>query len=231
MRTSNFVPGLCLFLLTGLFASEAKAQYRNKTLGFDLSYMAITKPGMKDAFGQPLSAGNRGDRLTRGIRLGGEGSFKLHRDHWWFSTRLDLMSLMFAKPRGTSIEEVSEALAAETLGFNMGLEGLVGVRYYFLTDRVRPYLQLGVSYMHIFSFGSANSATCTNATICTEGLSYGDSLMPRRNFVGFHASPSIEFIVARDVALHVILDYARWVVFRGKGNNVFTGGLGVTLFG
>ena len=222
---------LSLFALLVLVASPAKAQYRNKSLGFDLSYMGVLKPPITGADGLVLDPGDRGDRITRGIRLGGEGSFKLHRDHWWFTARLDVMSFMYGNPQGDSFNEIAERLAKQKLGFNMGLEGLGGVRYYFFTDRVRPYLQLSLSYLHIFSFGSAASSPCTNDNVCDGTVSFGDALMPRRNFLGLHASPSIEFIVSRDVAIHVILDYARWVVFRGKGNNVFTGGLGVTLYG
>lgn len=231
MSPRHFVALCGLVAALALPSRPAFAQYRNKSLAFDVSYMAFTKPSLTDSSGVAIDEGGRGDRFTRGIRLGGEGAFKLHRDHWWFVPRLNLMALMFGRPQGDSLEEMADRLASDKLGFNLGLEGQAGVRYYFLTDRIRPYLQISLSYLHVWSFGSASSSSCTDTLLCTEADTYVEELMPRRNFMGVHVAPSIEFIVARDVALHVILDYTRWVVFRGVGNNVFTAGLGVTLFG
>lgn len=231
MRLLRPLPALCLLVFATLTASPARAQYRNREFGMDFSYMLVQKPPMTDKLGLPLRMGDRGNRLARGLRLGGEASFKLHRDHWWFSSRLDVIDYMFAKPTGDSIDQRAELLAAQQLGFNMGLEGLLGVRYYFLTDRVRPYLQVSMSYQHIFSFGSGASERCTDPTVCAEQGTYGNELMPRRNFLIVHAAPGIEFVVGRDVAVRVLVEYARWLTFRGKGNNVFTGGVGFVLYG
>ena len=226
---------LALLVALFLWPLPAWAQYRNHSIGFDFSYLQILKPSVL-AGGALLDPGARGDRLTYGLRLGGEYNVKLHRDHWWLSTRLNLLDVAFRRPGFNNADQAAETLAALNLGFNMGLEGMLGLRYYWLTDRFRPYLQVSLGYMHIFSFGSQASAACADTGgfgLCNtaNGDTYSDDLMPRRNFMPLHVSPSFEVIVARDVALHFILDYSRWIVFRGRGNNVFTLGFGGTFFG
>jgi hypothetical protein len=232
----------CFLALVALLAlpATAHAQYKNKSFGVDVSYQLITKPNI--TAGRPLQVvprGDRGDRLHDGIRVGGEGSFKLHHDHWWFNTRLDLSFLGYghglsASP--TSLEGQADLLGSQNMGLNMGVDGQVGVRYYFLTDHFRPYLQGSISYMHIFSFGANASQLCPDSVLCVDATgtnsgSYGDNFMPRTNIFAVHVAPSFEVILRRDLALHVILDYQRWVVFRGKGNNVFTMGAGLTFYG
>lgn len=229
---SAFVSTWLLSVVVLAWPSLAQAQYRNRNLGFDFSYMALTKPSAYDRSGIVSSPGGRGNRLSWGLRLGGEYNFKLHRDHWWFDTRFNLMSLSFTRPGLADANQLSQTMGANLLGFNFGIEGLVGLRYVFLTDRFRPYLQLSLGYMHIFSFGSNASASCAvGSELCDGASTNQDALMPRRNIMPLHVSPSIEWILSRDVALHIILDYSRWVVFRGRGNNVFTLGLGLNFFG
>jgi hypothetical protein len=116
----------------------------------------------------------------------------------------------------------------------MGVDGQVGVRYYFMSDHFRPYLQVALGYLHIFSFGANATAPCYEDICSIYGAgssSYADNFMPRNNFLTVHVSPSAEIIVRRDLGLHLILDYQRWVTFRGRGNNVFTFGAGLTFYG
>ena len=227
-------PLLLLCATLGLMAAPraAQAQYKNKALGFDLSYQLISQPSITASDGSYLAAADRGDRLHDAIKLGGEGSFKLHHDHWWFNARVDLALLGFGRPSGDDPVAVADQLAASSLGTNLGLGALAGVRYYFLTDHFRPYLQLSLSYMHIFSFGSLANATCafTDGGVC-DGGTYEDEFLPHTNILAVHVAPSFEFVVARDVALHLILDYQRWLVFSGQGNNVFTVGGGLIFYG
>ena len=226
---------LCATVGLCVAPSTAQAQYKNKALGFDLAYQLISQPSITTGDGNNLTylaAGDRGDRLHDAIKLGGEGSFKLHHDHWWFNARADLSLLGFGNPSGDSPDAIADRLAGSSMGTNLGLGALAGVRYYFLTDHFRPYLQLSLSYMHIFSFGSLASATCsfTDSGVC-DGGTYGDEFLPHSNILAVHAAPSFEFIVYRDVALHLIIDYQRWLVFSGQGNNVFTLGGGIIFYG
>lgn len=223
---------LCVSLGLVAVPKQAQAQYKNRSLGFDLSYQLISKPTIYAADGNYLPSSGRGNRLNNGIKLGGEGSFKLHRDHWWFNARIDFSLLGFGRPKGDSDEAISTRVAADALGTMLGVGGLAGVRYYFLTDHFRPYLQLSLSYMHIFPFGPLGSKPCypTDSPLCTGGT-YGQEFLPKTNILAVHATPSFEFIIHRDVALHVILDYQRWVVFSGQGNNVFTVGAGLLFYG
>lgn len=223
--------------LAGLWGAPrvAHAQYKNKAFGFDFSYLLITQPPLTDGNDRPLPTYKRGDRLHNGLRLGGEGSFKLHHDHWWFSARVGLALLGYGRAKGDSPEAQADRLAGEAMGTNLGVEPMAGVRYYILTDHFRPYIQASLSYLHIFSFGAGASATCADpkavaSNICQAGT-YGDNFMPHTNYLAVHATPGFEVILKRDLGLHIILDYARWLVFSGYGNNVFTFGAGLTFYG
>lgn len=208
----------------------AHAQYKNKSFGLDVAYQLISQPTITDDNNNPLPRGSRGNRLHDGIRVGGEGSFKLHHDRWWFNARLDLSFLGYGRPKGTSFEAQADMLGGSTMGLNLGLDGQVGVRYYLLTDHFRPYVQIAGSYMHIFSFGANASSLCSEPLLCTDGT-YGDNFLPHTNIIAVHAAPGFEVILRRDLALHVILDYQRWLVVRGRGNNVFTMGAGLMFYG
>ena len=219
--------------------ATAHAQYKNKSFGMDVSYQLITKPNITDSANQVVTRGDRGDRLRDGIRVGGEGSFKLHHDRWWFNARLDLSFLGYGhglSKTDASPEAQADWLGSQNMGLNMGVDGLVGVRYYLLTDHFRPYLQASLSYLHIFSFGAGATALCKDPVLCvdadgTTSGSFGDNFLPRTNILAVHVAPSFEIILRRDLGLHIILDYQRWLVFRGKGNNVFTMGAGLTFYG
>jgi hypothetical protein len=219
----------CALLTT---PKAAHAQYKNKAFGLDVSYQLISQPPITDGANDVVPISSRGNRLHDGIRVGGEGSFKMHHDHWWFNTRLDLSFLGYGRPKGDSPEAEADRLAGENLGTNLGVDGQIGVRYYLLTDHFRPYLQASLSYMHIFSFGGGASATCLNPLLCDSSqATYGANFLPHNNIIAVHVAPSFEYIVRRDLGLHIILDYQRWLVFSGKGNNVFTMGAGLTFYG
>lgn len=220
-----------VFLATAALPRVAHAQYKNKSFGLDVSYQLISQPTITDSNNYPLAVGSRGDRLHDGIRVGGEGSFKLHHDHWWFNARIDMSFLGYGRPRGDSYEAQADRLGGSAMGLNLGIDGQVGVRYYILTDHFRPYVQLAASYMHIFSFGANASSLCGDPVLCADGQTYGANFLPHTNIIALHAAPGAEIILRRDLGLHIVLDYQRWLVVRGLGNNVFTMGAGLTFYG
>jgi hypothetical protein len=231
MQKAWFTAGLAAFLLLAGWPDTARAQYKNSAFGLDAGYMLITQPSITDRLGNQLSPANMPVRLGRGIRLGGETNFKLHADRWWFSGRLDASVLNFSAS-GSGLQATFDQLADATLGTILGIDGVAGVRYYLGTDHFRPYIQLGVSYMHMFVFSSTAGEPCDGTTgFCPSGQSNIDAFLPHTNLFGLHLTPGVEFIVSRDVALHLFVDYQRWVVINADDNNVFNLGLGLTFYG
>lgn len=224
--------GKLLALVVLLLPSAGWAQYKNASFGLDFSYILFpTLPSIYDDQHNYIDiASNRGDRLQNGFRLGGEYNFKLKHDHWWFDARIDMTLYGHASGSGDTLTANFDALAAKTIGEVLGIDGGVGIRYYFLTDYIRPYLQLGLSVEHLFSFASDASATCTDPGFCPDGDTFGNEFLPHTTFLALHASPSIEFIVVQDIALHIIIDLQRWIVFGGPGNTLLTFGAGVTFY-
>lgn len=216
--------------------SEAHAQYRNSSFGFDLGYMLSTQPSTTDASGNFLTTlDSRPNRLARGFRFGGEGNFKLHHDKWWFDIRLGLEFPTFGSTNlsSTDYNAASDYYASQTLGTIMGLEGMMGVRYYFWTDHVRPYLQLALSYTHLWTFGSGAGSTCDsslNYNLCSGSGTNAATYLPHVNLMGVHAIPGIEFVVTRDFAIHTIFDFEYAINFQAAGNFQTTLGLGVIFF-
>jgi hypothetical protein len=225
--------GILAAMLLGVGWPEAAlAQYKNSSFGLDAGYMLITQPPITDTAGNQLDVNHMPIRLGRGIRLGGETNFKLHADHWWFSARLDASILNFSSGSTGSLAATFDQQADDTLGTILGIDGVAGVRYYIATDHFRPYVQLGVSYMHMFVFSSSGGAACDNSTgFCPDGQSNIDTFLPHTNVFGLHLTPGVELILSRDLALNVIFDYQRWVVINADDNNVFNVGLGLTFYG
>ena len=153
---------LTLALVLPIVASSvAQAQYKNSAFGLDVGYWFLTKPSIVDpSTQQPYTARDQLPlRLQGGFRIGGESNFKMDEDHFWFTARVNVGFLQY--PSGsagsTSLDEQFDYNASKTLGTMMGIEGQIGVRYVFLTDRFRPYLQGALSYMRLMSFSSASS--------------------------------------------------------------------------
>lgn len=227
--------GCLLVLAVGLLLPGlAHAQYKNSAFSLDLGYEFVTRPSLTDSkTGSYVSGDHMPLRLGHSFRLGGEVDFKLHADHWWFFGRLNGKFYGY-DPAGdpNSVEYQFDDVANDQVGVVLGLEGVLGVRYYFLTDRVRPYLGIGVSYMHLFSFTSATSNTCTIATVCINSNgTVGDNFLAHTNIFAPHVQPGVEFIVVRDVAISLQADLQRWLVINADGNWVFGGLLGVVFYG
>ncbi|MEK7704305.1 MAG: hypothetical protein AAB426_05050 [Myxococcota bacterium] len=252
MQTRIF--GLWLLLAMAGVPTLAHAQYKNTSFGLDVGGLVLSQPTLVDANGALLSVEKRPIRLAGGWRLGGETSFKMTDDHWWFTTRVNLGLFQFS-PSGNAKQIVaadpecdnnpSDATytdkcytaaylldAKDKLGTIIGVEGVMGVRYVVLTDRVRPYVQVALSYQRLMSFSSLAEQSCEDTLVCgySETATYEAEMMPHRNVGALHLQPGLEFVFDRDIALHGFVDLQRWLVINAADNNVVVFGLGVTFF-
>ncbi|RYF04700.1 MAG: hypothetical protein EOO40_10970 [Deltaproteobacteria bacterium] len=233
--------GLALLCVAFGLPLPARAQYKNASLALDGAYSLITRPPVTDSNGAYLAIQNMPQRLAYGGRFGAEVNFKLHSDHWWFVARLNVPIYSFSTMGDDQANDPAtyqyDQLADKELGKILGLQMMPGVRYYFFTDRTRPFAQLGISYMHLFSLTGQYSQNCVlggglcNDTSTTSALSYGDVFLPASNILSVHGALGVEFLLVRDIALTVTLDYQRWIFFNTTGNDVFTGSLGILFFG
>jgi len=221
-----------LFCAAVLFTpSEAAAQYKNNSFGLDLGGWLISKPPILDAQGNYLPVDKRPTRLSNGFRIGGETSVKMTEDHWWFTGRVNVGFLRYG---GSSTGDPSaqfDAAAGDALGTLLGVEGSIGVRYVILTDRLRPYVQGALSYMHLFSFTSAAGSGCLNTySFCNGVDSNVATFLPHNDVGAFHLQPGMELVFTRDTALHIFLDMQHWIVFNAKDNNAVVIGVGMIWF-
>lgn len=221
-----------LFAAIIVLPTQAYAQYKNTAFGIDVGYTVITRPSILNADGSIIyQTDQRPDRMAFGQRLGGEYDFKLHTDHWWFTARLNANLFEFMANTSNTILNNYDAAAKNSMGTLLGAQGVVGPRYVLMTDHIRPYLQLGVSYMYLFSFSGNDSNTCTDSVYCLNQGTVGDNFLPHTSIFALHFEPGVEFIVMRDVAIHVIFELQDWLIFNGPNNYAFTTGLGITFFG
>lgn len=229
MRLSLALSAVSLVLGLVAFAPDAQAQYKNSSFGFDVGPLLLTKPSVTGADGNLLPVDKRGVRIANGLRFGGETNFKMNSDHFWFTGRVNVAALQF--PEGNkngTLDEQFDAAARDSLGTLMGVEGVMGVRYVFLTDRFRPYLQASLSYMRLFTFTSLADNNCAIA-ICS-GSTNASEFLAHPNIGGIHLQPGFEFILKRDMAFHMYLDMQRAVIFNADDNNVVTLALGMVFF-
>ncbi|MEO0812300.1 MAG: hypothetical protein AAFY60_05505 [Myxococcota bacterium] len=230
MRYVLCIPLLCLAALV-LVPETAHAQYKNSEFGLDIGPWLLTKPSILDDNNEPLPLSDRPLRFDYGVRIGGESSFKMNSDHWWFNVRLGVGVFDFGGDANGDAEDQFDALAADTLGTILGIEGQMGVRYVIATDRVRPYVQLSLSYMRLFSFAGQAGDTCADNLFCQGGtVTNEDAFLPTNNVSALHVQPGLELILQRDIALHVYIDVQRWVRFNGPDNWAPVFGVGVNFF-
>ncbi len=203
-----------------LAPAQAAAQYKNTAFGFDAGFWLIQKPEITDEARR--NANLRPLRLSAGGRFGGETNFKLDQDHWWFTGRVNVAFLQFAG------EDDFDQAAREALGTLMGVQGSIGIRYVILTDKFRPYLQLALSYLRLFSFTEAAGADCADV-ICDSGT-YASNYLPHPNVGGVHLQPGFEVIIGRDLALQFFADVQHWIVLGAADNNSVVLGIGILFF-
>lgn len=214
-----------------LLPTRAHAQYKNNAFGFDAGYWLITKPSVVDGNGDILATDDRPVRVSNGLRLGGETNFKMDQDHWWFIARLNLGFLSFAPSDSeTGVQKDFDEAAKAALGTMLGVEGNINIRYYAFTDRVRPYLQAGVGFLRLFTFSGAAEDTCDIPDVCPDGDTNEAEFLPHPNVGTFHVQPGIEFILTRDIALHVNADLAYWLIFNTADNKAVTFSGGVLFY-
>lgn len=149
-------------LVVGLLTvgGRAEAQYKNGQFGFEGGYSFISEDSGLDA---------------NSFILGLRGAYK-GTDHWWFSARAGVGF------RG----ELSPTSQKTVVVFNLMP---VDVRYYFMTDRVRPFLALGSTFNFLFNTNLATSV------IWGPQLSAGIEIRLQRDlFLGFQADGGWGFV-------------------------------------
>lgn len=230
MRIALWLPLLCLTAVL-LSAEDAQAQYKNSVFGLDAGVWLLTKPSILDDNNDPLPLNDRPLRFDYGIRVGGESNFKMNSDRWWFTVRVSVGVFDFGGDPNGDEDDRFNALAAETLGTIMGLEGQMGVRYFIATDRVRPYIQAALSYQRLFSFAGQAGNTCIDSLFCQGGtVTNEDAFLPTSNISAVHLQPGLELIVERDIALHLFVDLQRWIRFNGPDNWAPVFGVGLNFY-
>lgn len=205
--------------------AAAQAQYRNVSFGFDVGGWFISRPSIIDSSNNVFTGDDLPIRPFGGLRIGGESAFKIADEHFWFVPRLNVGMMWFRSGGTNSRTDQFDQNAIDTVGTVLGLQGILGLRYYILTDRIRPYVQLGVSYQRLFGFESKSNDTCTDPVLCPNGETNGDVFLRHRNIGGVHIETGLEMIVVRDFAIRVFADVQRWLVINAADN--YSGVLGV----
>ncbi len=230
MRIALWLPLVCVSAI--LFVPEdAHAQYKNSAFGLDFGYWALTKPSILDDNNDPLPVNRRPLRFDYGLRLGGESNFKMNSDRWWLTVRVSVGLFDFGGDAEGSEDDRFNSIANDALGKIMGIEGQMGVRYFLATDRIRPYVQVALSYQRLFSFAGQAGDTCIDNLFCQGGTVTNEAaFLPTQNVSAVHLQPGLELIVERDVALHLFIDVQRWIRFNGPGNWAPVFGVGVNFY-
>jgi len=231
----NAKNSLWWILCLALFAvpSQALAQYKNASFGFDTAGWLLTLPSAVDDAGNVLPLDNRPMRLGKGLRFGGETNWKLNHDQWWFTGRVNVAFMTF--PSGDeagTIQEQYDSAASTSIGTVFGVEAGIGIRYFFLTDRIRPYIQMGTSYMRLFTLSTVADEVCTgNAEICEPGdYSNSENFFGHPNVGALHIQPGLEWVFTRDMALHIYADTQYWIIFNAPDNISLALGLGINFY-
>ncbi len=180
MKRTFLAATLTLMALFCLFANEAKAQYKNTMFGIGVaSHSIFASKDVPSLQFFPSGA------------IGGESLFKMGQDHWWFGVKLHIGFTAHRDP-----------LVREQLGVLMMLRAGLGVRYVILTDRIRPFIQLGGTYNRIFYFTDDSKASVAAAA---------DTYLKHRNLGSLSLTPGVEFVYKRNMSIQVAID-GEWVI-------------------
>ena len=203
---------------------SASAQQRNWAFALDGGWEVISSPAV------PRFAANASSlplRLREGWRIGVESSHKMQHDQWRFFLRGNVHLLRY--PEGASPATFDQE-AHDTLGTVVGFEGESGVRYYFWTDKFRPYVQASISYLRLQHFSSGGQAPCASGPYCNLSNSAEGVFLPHNNAFAVHVQPGFEYGLRRDVAVRLGVDVQRWIVLNTGDNTMFTVTAGVILY-
>lgn len=160
-----------------LLPRGAQAQYRNSMFGVGLGTHTIFASKEVPSL-----------QFTPTGSIGFESLFKMRSDHWWFGVKLHI---------GFGANKYQEA--RDTFGVLMDLSAGLGIRYYFLTDRIRPFLQLNGGYDRVFYFKDEPSSY------------YTEKYMAHQNLGSLGLTPGLEFVFIRNVSLVLSVD-CQWVI-------------------
>jgi hypothetical protein len=223
-----------LFVGLALLPATARAQYKNSAFGLDVGYWTISKPTVQDASRVQwyTELDKRPLRLDKGMRIGGQSNFKLDEDHLWFAGGINVGFLQFPSGKSTAAvgsNDLFDFQASDTLGTILAVEPSMGLRYVFLTDRIRPYLQVSASYLRLMTFSSVADQDCTSQ-VCQQGNTNQQNYLPHANVGVLHLQPGVEVIFKRDIALHLFFDLQRWVIYNADDNVSAVLGLGLVFF-
>ena len=206
--------------------SAALAQQRSLGLVVDGGWDIIAAPTV------PAHAPNISAlplRLRDGWRLGLESNHKIQHDQWRVFLRGNVHFLKF--PRGAPANSFDH-LANAQLGTVVGFQGESGARYYFWTDKFRPYAELGISYLYLKHFSSGGRAPCGSGPYCNlPGASSAEAVyLPHQSIVALHVQPGFEYSLRRDMAIKAGVDIQRWIVFNASDSTMFTLALGFVFY-
>lgn len=224
---------LTWLLFAGLFLlvpAESFAQYKNSSFGIDLGGWLLTKPSIQGEDGGILSPDNRPLRINHGLRVGLENNYKMNDDHFWFIIRGNLGLMQFNDSSETTPEALFDTEANRTLGTLLGFQGSIGVRYYLLTDYIKPYIQGSLSYLRLMTFTATAEESCNTALLACSSGTNSTNYLPHPNVGAIHVQPGLEWIFTRDIALNIFLDYQRWLIFNADDNNTLVIGLGFNFY-
>ncbi|MEZ4269886.1 MAG: hypothetical protein R3C68_00125 [Myxococcota bacterium] len=186
-----------LGLLTGLLMIPglAAAQYKNNSFSLDATWMVPVNPfDALDNTGQIVRQIEAPGYDSTAWHLRGKTNLKLDSDRWWFSLGVDLALFQHAQSSGTGNQAAYDGFAKDSLGTIVGFGGEIGVRYFFLTDRIRPYLQTSLSYMRLFPTGELAAAECDIFNeVCESALTVAVISCPIPTSVGYTCDPGLNF--------------------------------------
>ena len=209
--------GVLCFALGILATESAEAQYKNTLFG-GYGGVAVFIPSNNLQWfrdlettqsGFPLADGSTKPRGTPFALANAfftfELAFKISLESWFLRVGFNMGF--------TTV--VDDPVIPNDGGIVFMLEPSFGPRYYFVTDNVRPYLEVGIRLgTFIYTTPGADKAMPTNWKVAP----------------AFYGQFGIEFIVARDLAIAITARYARYIIINFPGFNSLEGQAGIVSY-
>jgi len=207
---------------------DAFSQYRNNSLTLDAGGGVTFSEGSLTENGDLITdPEKRGNPIKWQGNLGVSYNQKLGHDRWWLSMGFGL-GFLGTGSMGAAVGFGDRA--QQQVGNTIGLETSMGVRYYLATDRVRPYLQTGMSYTRLFYLVGDVDDPCENLPDCPGGESNAVAYMPHPNLGSLIGRAGLEWIVDRNLALHLFTESVLWLLPNASDPLTQRGGIGFTAF-